>query len=265
MPELPEVEGFKRYLDSTSLHARIVGVETDGSERVYGTDPQRFGRALEGNELESTHRHGNYLLARITDGPWLAMHFGLTGYLSYFEDMDEEPDHDRLLLGFENGYHLAYVSQRMLGQVDLVGGPVELVERRRLGPDALDQDLDVDVLVECMSERDAAIKSVLMDQSLLAGVGNIYADEILFQSRVAPAVHARDLGEKTLRRILDKLDEVLRTAAEADAERGRLPAGYLLACRERGADCPRCEDRVEETVVAGRPTFLCPSCQDTRG
>jgi formamidopyrimidine-DNA glycosylase len=261
MPELPDVEKFKRYLDATSLHAEIVAVHTDGSERVFEVDPGRLEEAVVGRELESTVRHGKYLLAEVTGAGWLALHFGMTGFLKYFKDMEKDPDHDRLRLDFSDGYHLAYDSQRKLGEVDLVEDPEALVESRELGPDALDPDLNLTELASAMAGRRATVKSVLMDQSFVAGVGNIYADEILFQSRVHPGVRASEIEEERLVRILGKMGEVLRAAIDANAELDRLPEGYLLPHREQGASCPGCGGEVEKIAISGRPTYVCPRCQ----
>ena len=125
MPELPDVEVFKHYLDSTALYQKISSAEVKNEKVLGDASARELERALGGKEFESTRRHGKYLLVELDGGGWLLLHFGMTGYLKYFKDMEDEPPHDRFLVTFDNGFHLAFDCQRMLGKVDLVGKPGE--------------------------------------------------------------------------------------------------------------------------------------------
>lgn len=142
MPELPDVEVFKQYLDATSLHQEIEDVDVRNRKILEDTSVQELGKGLNGRRLESTYRHGKYLFAQLDDDNWLMLHFGMTGKLKYFKVMEKEPEHDRLLLEFSNGYHLAYDCQRMLGHVALIEDAAAFIEEKELGPDALDDDFD---------------------------------------------------------------------------------------------------------------------------
>src|SRR5215208_1794298 len=184
MPELPDVEVFKRYMDATSLHQKIrfVGVR---NEKILGDFSARtLQSTLKGRTFESTRRHGKNLFTGLDGGGWMLMHFGMTGRLAYFKDLDEEPLHSRLLFAFENDNHLAFVCQRMFGKVELVEGPKEFVREKELGPDAL--DLDSDSFGERLKGTRGGVKATLMNQKILAGIGNVYSDEILFQARLHP-------------------------------------------------------------------------------
>lgn len=159
--------------------------------------PRKLQANARGRQFESTMRHGKYLLARLDDGPWLTLHFGMTGRLKYFKDVEKEPAHDRLLIGFRNGYRLAYDRQRKLGRVGLTDGPKIFVEERELGPDAL--ELSRKDLEERLGRSRGSVKTALMTQKLIAGIGNIYSDEILCQARVHPKTRAGELSEDQIK------------------------------------------------------------------
>ncbi len=192
MPELPDVELFKRYLDRTSLRQTIQRVQVNDA-RILGDLPvERFAAALAGNRLEASRRHGKHLLVRLARSGWLTLHFGMTGGLSYFENLADDPPYDRIRLDFEGGRHLAYTNRRMLGRVGLADDADRFIEAEELGPDALDPAFDEAAFAAALAGRRRDVKSVLMDQALLAGIGNIYADEILFQARL----HPKDAGRR---------------------------------------------------------------------
>ena len=105
MPELPDVEVFKQYLDATSLHQSIAEVKILAPEMLKGMSVKELKQALEGDAFESSRRHGKYLFVKLDKGAFLVLHFGMTGFLTYFKNMDKEPAHQRLLIAFSNGYH----------------------------------------------------------------------------------------------------------------------------------------------------------------
>lgn len=264
MPELPDVETFKRYLDVTALHQRIGSVEVE-ADILGRVSRRRLSSALQGGALEETHRHGKWLFAHVDDGPWLALHFGMTGWLSYAKgplDDQADDDHVRLLLGFDDDYHLAYHCIRKLGTVELVDDPVAFVHEEGLGPDAL--AVDAEAFDEALGQR-GGIKSALMRQESLAGIGNIYADEILFQARLHPGTPLRDLGSDERRALHRVMRRVLRRAIDRRADPDQLPRSWLLRHREEGASCPRCGGEVRHDRIAGRGTYLCPRCQQAPG
>src|SRR5215211_4768090 len=140
MPELPDVEVFRRYISSTSLRQKIESVEVKSDKILGGVSARQLQSALKGRTFESTRRHGKNLFVGLDGGGWLLMHFGMTGDLEYFEDLDQDPPHDRFLISFDNGYHLAFDDQRMFGRVDLVEDPESFVREKKLGPDLLELD-----------------------------------------------------------------------------------------------------------------------------
>lgn len=259
MPELPDVEVFRRYVDATSLHRDIDHAMVPDS-RVLDSSPTTLRRHLQGHRLIGTHRHGKYLFTHLDHGPWLLLHFGMTGSPVAYERADREPDHVRLRLDFADGRHLAYRNTRLFGTVAIVHDPAENVRERGLGPDAL--DLDLDGFRDRLDGRRGMVKSTLMNQSVLAGLGNVWTDEILFQARIHPKTRIPDLGAAVERRLFSTMCRVIERSIEFHADPERAPEHYLLRHREPGTRCPReCGGDVRRISVSGRPTYLCPSCQ----
>lgn len=262
MPELPDVETFKRYLDATSLHQTIEEVKVSDRKVLGKVSARSLERRLKALKLRSSRRHGKHLLVETDGAPWLTLHFGMTGFLRYFKAMRKRPPYTRLLIGFSNGFHLAYVSMRMLGEVGLAEDPEAFVKDKRLGPDAL--GLDPSALGRILRGSRASVKSLLMAQERIAGIGNIYSDEILFQAGLHPKTRAHKLGEGQVRKLSDKMQEVMRKAVACHADPERLPASYLLPRRHEGGLCPRCRKALEQAKISGRTAYYCPRCQAER-
>ena len=155
-----------------------------------------FIAKLTGNRFEASRRHGKHLLVRLRSDGWLTLHFGMTGSLVYFRRTSDDPPYDRVRFDFEGGRHLAYVNRRMLGRVGLADDADEFIRAEELGRDALDPAFDLEAFNRAIEGRRRDIKSVLMDQTLMAGIGNIYADEILFQARLHPKIAVTSLSNQ---------------------------------------------------------------------
>lgn len=260
MPELPDVETFRRYLNATALHQRIERVRVRHKRVLVGTSARRLRQTFHGRTFKATDRHGKYLFARTDRTPWLVLHFGMTGSLAY--EKDRRPgDHDRVLIDFDNGYSLAYICGRLLGKVTLTDSPRQFVQERNLGPDAM--AISAQAFASCIKDSRAAIKSCLMNQQRVAGVGNIYSDEALFQSRLSPELKGETLTQAELHRLYRQMQRVLAMAVDRQADPARLPSSWLLPHREEGASCPRCGDKIQRTKVSGRSAYWCPHCQKT--
>jgi formamidopyrimidine-DNA glycosylase len=268
MPELPDVENYKRYLNATALHKQIQNVEIGSTKVLHGISGRGLKRALRGRLMQGARRHGKHLFAALDDGMWLALHFGMTGRLAYFKRLDDDPEHDRLRLDFDNGYHLAFVNQRLLGRVGVIADPDAFIASEELGPDAMDSSLDQVAFQQLMSGRKGRIKSALTDQRLLAGIGNIYSDEILFQARLHPNALVQSLSDKELGALHRTIRRVLKAAIDRGAGSeelvDRLPASYLLPKRQAGQKCPRCKGTIQTIEIAGRTAYYCPRCQPKR-
>src|SRR5215510_7145730 len=137
MPELPEVETFKRYLDSTSLHQRITCVEVHDAYVLQGVSVRELTRRLKGRRFENSHRHGKHLFVRVGNELWLRLHFGMTGSLEYLKRDEQPPKTARVIFRFANNCRLAFDDQRKFGEIELIKDLDEFLKRRGLGPDAL--------------------------------------------------------------------------------------------------------------------------------
>jgi formamidopyrimidine-DNA glycosylase len=265
MPELPDVELYKRYLDEHALRQRIEHVAV-GDARILGDLSARaFAARLRGNRFEESRRHGKHLLVRLERAGWLTLHFGMTGNLVYFRKGEDDPPYDRVRFDFAGGVHLAYVNRRMLGRVGLTDDADAFIRAEGLGPDALDSGFDLAAFTAALSGRRRDVKSMLMDQALIAGIGNIYADEILFQARLHPKTPVTSLDERQRAELFEQIKAVLKTAiaqgAGAEAFLERLPDDYLLPQRAQGGRCPRCGAALATLQAAGRTSYFCPRCQ----
>ncbi len=259
MPELPDVEVFKRYLDSTSLHQKIKDVHVTKKRVLKGVSAPKLKKHLKGHSLESSRRYGKYLFVKVNTGRWLVVHFGMTGFLQYFKASGKKPEHTRFLLDFSNGYHLAYDSQRMLGELYLIENVEKFIDQQELGPDAL--VIDAASFLDLLKGRKGSIKTTLMNQNIIAGIGNVYSDEILFQAGIHPKKSTGELDKKELGRLFRMARKVLEKAIEAQANPKRLPRSYIIPRRSEGAKCPKCGGAVKKLKFSGRTGYFCPRCQ----
>lgn len=262
MPELPDLVAMERYVKSTALHQRVLSVDVGRTYVLHDLPPERLVRALKGHRFEGVRRHGKNLLVETDGGPWLRLHFGMTGNLSYFKHHDEKPEHTRVLFSFETGYHLAYVCQRMLGRVSLEDGPDEFVRKEDLGPDAL--GVGWADFRDIMEGRRGMLKSTLMNQSIIAGLGNVYADETLFQAHLHPETTIDQLSPDRLEELYHAMRDVLNTAIQRGSDARELPETYLVHRRGEGAPCPRCSSSIARVKINQRSTYFCPRCQPSR-
>lgn len=265
MPELPDVEVFTQYFKSTVLQKAVSQVVIFDHRVLADTTTEELHIALQGNRFVQAQRHGKYLLAQLYSGDWLVFHFGMTGFIKYFKSIYEDTSHDSLRFDFEDQSYLAYDSTRKLGEIKMVKDVKTWRKEQELGPDPLDPDMTRERFVELLSARRGAIKSQLMNQKVLAGLGNIYADEILFQAKIHPQSQIKNLSSKDLEDIYQVMHSVLDTAIEHGADPEGLPKNWLMQRRYPGALCPVCSQELERVSVAGRRGYVCPSCQTLPG
>src|SRR5213596_4177154 len=164
MPELPDVEMFKRYLDGTSLHQRIDDVDVRNAYILKNISARELARGLKGRRFESSRRHGKHLFVRADGDLWLRLHFGMTGSLHYFKHEEQVPKHTRVLFVFANAHRLAFEDQRKFGEIGLVEDLDEYLRKRGLGPDAL--DISISQFKKILGKHRGAVKSILLNQQL---------------------------------------------------------------------------------------------------
>ncbi len=185
----------------------------------------------------------------------------MAGYLEYIEGEDL-PKHTRLDIIFSNGNHLAFVCQRKLGKVGFADNVEKYIADHDIGPDALSEHWSMDNFTSLIKGRNTDIKKVLMDQKHISGIGNVYADEILYQSGLRPARKAKELDNDEISRLHRAMLHVLKTAIDRHADPEKMPDSWILPRRKEGADCTRCSGKVKKVKVGGRSSYLCPDCQN---
>jgi formamidopyrimidine-DNA glycosylase len=259
MPELPEVETFKRYLDSTSLHQRITSVDVRDAYVLKRVSARQLACSLKGRRLENTHRHGKHLFVRAGDGLWLRLHFGMTGSLEYFDHDEVAPKTARVIFRFADNCGLAFDDQRKFGEIELIKDVDEFLQTRGLGPDAL--GINLSQFKAIVGKHRGAVKAILLNQQLLAGIGNLYADEILFRARMRPAIDVARLSDKDLARLFRAVRHVLEKAIALKTDFNRLPKSWLLTHRGKGGKCPLCGRGLKSATIGGRTAWFCPHCQ----
>ncbi|MFZ0452266.1 MAG: DNA-formamidopyrimidine glycosylase [Ignavibacteriaceae bacterium] len=261
MPELPEVETYRKYLDSTSLHKKIHSIEVTNAKILGKTSSASFKKTLKGTKLKSTKRHGKHLFVELSNRKWITMHFGMTGFLKYYKNNDEAPGHIRILFNFNNGFHLAYNCTRMLGKVDIIDNVEAYLEKKKLGIDPLEGKISVKDFYKLFKNRSGSIKAALMNQNILAGIGNIYSDEILFQAGIHPVSNLKRLKEDDLKIIYQKMNMVLKKAVSVNADFEKLPETYLSENRKKDENCPKCSGKIVKKTIGGRSSYFCSKHQ----
>ncbi|MBD3209894.1 hypothetical protein GF318_00765 [Candidatus Micrarchaeota archaeon] len=255
MPELPDVEVFRRYCARTSLKKKISHV-SDVDGQILETSESTLRRHLLDNEFRATARHGKYLFLEISDGYQLVLHFGMTGHPEYFSK--EAPEYTRLAFQFGKG-GLAYVCPRRLGNVFIAESIESFVEQKGLGPDVL--ELKKNEFVEILENTSGMAKTALMNQGKMAGIGNIYSDEILYQAGVHPERQVQSMSGDGLQNLFNVTGRVLETAIRHHAEPEEFPERYLNYDRSEGRKCSICSGEIKKKKVGGRPSYFCPRHQ----
>jgi formamidopyrimidine-DNA glycosylase len=203
-------------------------------------------------------RHGKFLFVEFEGGGSLLLHFGMSGRPGPLA-AGGWPPHARLRIEFEDGGRFAYISPRMLGEVAIVEDVDAAIRERRLGPDAL----AVGKVAFCsqLGRHRGMLKPLLMDQSNVAGLGNLYVDELLFQAGHHPRRCSGELTDADRVGLYRAMRRILRASIRRNADLFALPRTYLLRDRAEGRPCPRCRLPLARIVLGGRGTVFCPSCQ----
>ncbi len=273
MPELPEVETIRRQLEPLTRGRTITRVEVSDPSAVSPLSPASFRRALKNRRIDAVSRRGKYLCFTLDDGCTLVIHLRMTGRLIHRSrrPAGEARRHLRLLFRLDDGSWLAFHDQRRFGKSFILSKDEAGSYWKKLGPEPLGRSFTPERLAQAFRGRTAPVKPLLMDQSLVAGIGNIYADESLFEAGIDPRRQAGALGKNEVERLYDCVRKTLRRAIRLGGSsidtyvdtRGR-QGGFqdtFLVHRRAGEPCPRCGAAIEKTRVGGRGTYFCTRCQ----
>ena len=271
MPELPEVETVRRGLEKLILGKKISSVEIRYPKMIK-TDLDEFQKEVPGQIVESMGRRGKYLLFCLTDKV-LISHLRMEGKYFYYPDQVPERKHAHVFFQFEDGGTLVYEDVRKFGTMELLAP--ELLDAyfvsKKLGPEPTEQDFDLEIFIGALKKSKKPIKSHLLNQTLVAGLGNIYVDEVLWRAKVHPSRTSKSLSAQEARKVHDQTIEVLgqavekggssiRTYTNAFGEDGTMQ-DFHQVYDKAGQACSRCGSMIEKIQLGGRGTHFCPKCQ----
>lgn len=284
MPELPEVETVRRGLVPHLVGRRIAGAKTKRADLRFPF-PKRFAARLTGRRVEALTRRAKYLLAELDDGNIWVTHLGMTGRWSvaglkqqpgdFYYAEPPDPKHTHVIVEIEDGARLEFNDPRRFGYMDLIARDVFDAHPwfKGLGPEPLGNEFHAPYLAEAFAGKKANVKSALLDQRVVAGLGNIYVVEALHRSGIAPARAAGSVSKQRLDKLAPAIRVVLEEAIAAggstlsdyagvDGARGGFQQRFRVYDRE-GAKCvtPKCGELIKRAVHGGRSTFWCARCQ----
>lgn len=271
MPELPEVETIRRQLAPHLEGCAILSVRILDPRWTRPESPGKVERALRGRQVQRVGRSGKYLVWELSDELYLLVHLRMTGALLF--DPQAEPPHTRVRFELDGGHRLVYDDPRRFGTGHVVSGAAarDAYLRERIGVEPLTPEFTLEHLRGLARGRRAPVKSFVLDQRRIAGVGNIYADEALFRARIHPLRRAGVLTRAQLAELRNGIEEALLAGIDAkgasiddfrhvDGARGSFQDRFLVHRRE-GEPCPRCGATIRKLVVGGRGTYVCERCQ----
>ncbi len=276
MPELPEVETAARSLAPQVVGRRIVGVERLDWERMVETpDPATFRALIAGRLIRAARRRAKWVLLDLDGGWTLAIHLRMSGHLAVHGPDAVARRHVHLILALDDGRRLFFDDERKFGRVRLLDAAGLALLDAAYGPEPLDEAFTAAELARILAGRRTKIKPLLLDQRLLAGMGNIYASEALWLARIHPLQLAAAIDEAgaaalhgAIRAVLEQAiaheGSSLRNYRNGYGRRGQNQEHFLVYNRH-GRPCQRCGAAIERIVVAQRSTFYCPSCQPPPG
>jgi formamidopyrimidine-DNA glycosylase len=271
MPELPEVETVRRDLNRLIKGCIISDVAALYSGSVKGMGFALFKKKLVGLRIGEIDRRAKYLILRLSSGQALVVHLKMTGVLLYQRKNDSLPKPARIIFYFRDGSRLVFADQRKFGSIKLTDVPGKLPELRKLGPEPLNKSFTPEVLEQRLSGRKGPVKTVLLDQTVLAGLGNIYVLEALHRAGILPKRNASSITNDEIKKLYRSIVDVLKEAVKArgssvdtyrdgQGKSGWFQVKHRVYDRE-GKACKRCGHKIVKEMFRGRGTYWCPKCQ----
>ena len=275
MPELPEVETYRRFINELAVGQTIVAVQVNDAH-VLATPEDQLRAGLLGRTITGTSRLGKNCFLELDNGQVLVLHFGMTGDVGAYRDEPDAPRFTRVALHLaDSGLRLAFIDPRKFGRIRLAESAAAHQKAKKIGPDAL--VISAAELHQKLARRKTLLKPLLLDQSITAGLGNWIVDEVLFQARIHPERLGSSLTDKEGQALHSAIQLVLTTAINQEASYRHFPVNFLIHVREwdtaaaptsDGAHtfCPRHPKvKIDKYYVGGRATYICPRCQPAPG
>jgi len=269
MPELPEVETIVRQLRARGVEGReILSVKVNWPRMVEPLSVASFSKQIRGTTINEISRVGKWMLFSLSSGKTIMIHLRMAGSFSM-----ESGQYDRIVLKLSDGLSLYYRDTRKFGRWKLVDDPQEILGR--LGPDALTRQFSRRYFSEAMNSHHRMVKPLILDQSVVAGLGNIYADEALWKSKIHPERRSDSLTDGELENLFEAIKHVLKIGVKSrGTSLGDGKTNYrdvegesgghrekVKAYGRSGKPCGRCKTMLEKIIVAQRGTTFCPNCQ----
>jgi len=276
MPELPEVETVKKTLEKKLAGLTITGVEIMMPKVIREPEPRQFANLVTGKKITKLGRRGKYLLIYLSGYSVLVIHLRMTGRLVYARPEDPPPRHTHVVFHLSNGCELRFADMRQFGRILLADTRRldQVKGLKDLGPEPLGPEFTREFLRKELKRKRVRLKSLLLDQTFVAGLGNIYADEALHRSRRHPERIAGSLSPREFANLYRSIIEVLkegilnrgtsmRDYVDGDGREGNYQTLLRVYNRE-GQQCTRCGFTIARIKVGGRSSYFCPSCQKIR-
>ncbi len=263
MPELPDVEARRRYFEEATAGKKVEKVSVSDARILDRTTPAALARGLKGARFTDTNRRGKYLLAHTDKPVTLLLHFGMTGDLVYREKGKQRPRYDRAAFCFEGGSCLHFTDQRLFGKVALYRETADedIPDIAKLGPEPLGRSFTLRRFASIVKGHRTTIHQLLMDQELIAGIGNIFSDEITYQAGVRPDRLTTSLSDEEIRRLFDRTKWVLKRAIQLNADLDGHADTFIIPNRGKDGECPGSHEKLARKTIGGRTSYYCPSCQ----
>ncbi len=253
MPELPEVNTVRKGFDQAVLDLKIIEVEVYDDKILRNASGVEFESTLTGQTFTGSYRQGKYFFGDLDDGSAVLFHLGMTGDIIYYHDDADRPPHERFSIKFSSGLKLGYDDPRKFSDIRILENRQAYLEQIGLGPDAL--EIDAKSFREIFDGRKTTIKALLMNQKLIAGIGNLYADEICFQARLHPGSRAGALSDRHTDSLYLKMREILQTACDRDAYYKVYPDDWFWKWRTDKIEFLEEKGRICKSKIAGRTTY----------
>ena len=274
MPEMPEVEIIRRYLDTQVAGKTIMNLDIRLPRMIKWPDVEGFRALVTGRTIKSMNRRGKYLLMELDNDSKVVFHLRMTGRLVYEPTGDTSDHHARVIFHLQDGASLVYGDTRTLGTIHGLK-PQEsgmLKGLAEMGPEPLSAEFTAEYLYKTAKQRKVAIKSFLLNQKYIGGIGNIYADEALFLARIHPMRPANSLTQAECSSLWESVNKVIAAGIAdggttfRDYQNGEGGKGshqeHLYVYGRKGEQCRNCGAVIERITVGGRGTHFCPNCQE---